>query len=142
MEELIGLGLLENKQHIIFFDGVCNLCNSSVDFILKADTKKTFLFASLQEEIAKKYLNSEMIKELRSIVYYRQGEIYRESSAVLLIASELYPYFSFFFKALLWCPSPLRDFFYGLVAKNRYKLFGKSDTCRLPSIDEKERFLP
>ncbi len=125
------------KSNIVFFDGVCNLCNWSVDFILKHDKKEHFSFASLQGETAKQYV----LTELSSVIYINEsGEVFDKSDAVIEIAPHLFAFGKVLF-VFKFIPKFIRDGFYNWIAKNRYKLFGKKDSCRLPSIEEKNRFL-
>ena len=127
-------------KQIVFFDGVCNLCNSSVQFIIKNDKKQKFLFASLQSDFADENLSPEYTKSLHSIVLKKGSQVKTKSSAVLRIARGLpglWPLVSIF----LLVPKFIRDFFYDLVAKNRYRWFGKKDHCMLPSPDLISRFV-
>ena len=132
------------NKFIILFDGVCNLCNTSVNFIIKKDKKNKFMFTSLQSDVAKKLLlqfNSKINdNNLDSIVLIKQNKIYYKSTAALIIGKELkFPYnLSFLFIII---PKFIRDFIYDVIAKNRYKWFGKKDTCIIPSEDELNRFL-
>ncbi|MHC1738950.1 MAG: thiol-disulfide oxidoreductase DCC family protein [Ignavibacteriaceae bacterium] len=124
---------------VLFFDGVCNLCNSSVQFILKNDKHKVIRFASLQSEIASEYLKDKLPLP-DSIVFLEKGKIYTESSAALKIV----PYLSLPYRILLIFrifPKFIRDSAYRYIAKNRYKWFGKKDECLLPSPDIANRFL-
>lgn len=130
----------ENKQKIIFFDGVCGLCNGFVDFILAMDKKKQFLFAPLQSEFAKKNLPVEMTTELKSVVFLNNGKQYSKSDAVLHVLDELGGVWKLS-KVGRILPAKMRDSAYNLVAENRYEIFGKKDTCRLPSAEERSRFL-
>lgn len=127
------------NQPILFFDGVCNLCNSSVQFVLKKDKTKTIKFASLQSDYAREYLGK--LNNLPdSIVFVSEGEIYTESTAAL----KLIPFLSAPYKMLLifWIfPKKFRDIIYRYIARNRYKWFGQKDECFLPSSEYKERFL-
>lgn len=128
-----------NESPVLFFDGVCNLCNSSVQFILKNDKKKIIKFASLQSEIAREYLNDKLPLP-DSIVFLEKGKIYTESSAALKIV----PYLSAPYRLLRIfgiLPKSLRDSAYRFIAKNRYRWFGKKDECLLPSPDYADRFL-
>lgn len=127
---------------IIFFDGVCNLCNASVQFILKRDKEDKFLFASLQSGFAKENLPIGLSDSegLQSIVLKKSDSILTKSSAVLTITRSLtglWPLFYFF----MIIPKPIRDWVYSIVAKNRYKWFGKKDYCMIPSPEFKNRFL-
>lgn len=132
---------MENKG-IIIFDGICNFCNHSVDFIMKKDSAAYFLFTANQQETGKKILMQKGINvsAVDTIYLYENGELYSESTAALRIARHLtIPY--------RWCyifilvPPFIRNFVYKIIAKNRYKWFGKKETCRLPSPAERARFL-
>lgn len=130
------------NHKIILFDGVCNLCNSSVNFIIDRDKKNIFKFAALQSEAGQKILDkSGMNKnDFDSVVLVDENKFYSKSSAALKIVKE----FPFLWKALyifIIIPAPLRNFFYDLVAKNRYSWFGKKDSCRMPSPELKNKFL-
>lgn len=127
---------------IIFFDGVCNLCNGSVDFILKRDPKETFRFASLQSPIAKDLLKRESVdlNNMRTIILLNNGKVFYRSNAILEILRQLtapWPVF-YVFKLV---PRFIRDGLYNLISKHRYSWFGKRDTCRIPSAGERARFL-
>ena len=132
-------------QNLIFFDGVCELCNSSIDFILKRDKKNLFLFASLQSEEAKEVLLKnnypiEDVEGLSNIVYMRKGKVEIKSTAVLFILWDL----AGWYRILSFCfiiPAFARDWIYDIIAKNRYRWFGKKETCRIPTPNEKEKFL-
>lgn len=126
-------------NQIIFFDGVCNLCNGFVDFLLKFDRYQRFQVASLQGETAKKILPESYHKELSTVVLLNQGKLYTKATAVLLVLSELGPAWKLI---KIFHYFPFKDFVYGLIAKNRYRIFGKRVTCRLPTEAEKTRFLP
>jgi predicted DCC family thiol-disulfide oxidoreductase YuxK len=127
---------------IIFFDGLCNLCNQTVDWILKRDKKQLFRYASLQGETAKTSLSETARDSLASIVLLnKKGEAVTESDAIIQILERLEGY-SVLAKVLGVFPRFLRDFAYQIVAKSRYRIFGKRDTCRLPSAEEKSKFLP
>jgi len=131
----------ESKHKIILFDGVCNLCNTSVNFVIKNDKKGVFRFAPIQtdfgETILKKYhINT---KDTDSIILIDEDNHYIKSTAALYIAKELsgaYP--------LLFCfmivPKFIRNWIYDLVAKNRYKWFGKKVSCMIPTPELKNKF--
>jgi predicted DCC family thiol-disulfide oxidoreductase YuxK len=129
-------------KSIIFFDGVCNLCNSSVNFIIKHDEKKQFLFASLQSDAAKEILlqyNSKKIN-LDSIVLLDNGKLYEKSTAALRISKHLNNGL-FLLYIFIIIPTFIRDYLYNYIAKNRYKWYGKKDSCMIPTKDLKSRFL-
>lgn len=131
-------------KKLILFDGVCNLCNSSVNKIIKLDKKNHFLFASLQSEIGNEiieYLNIDPQK-IDSIVLYTPGISYEvKSTAVLKIASDFGKMWKFFSSIFLFIPTGIRDFIYNVVSKNRYKWFGKRESCMIPTPELKARFL-
>jgi predicted DCC family thiol-disulfide oxidoreductase YuxK len=126
---------------VIFFDGVCNLCNGVVNWLILRDQKCLFLYASLQGETAHKTLPSSMTNGLPSIIVKTQDQqLLTQSKAVFYILRNL----SFPWKILLifsWLPTAWTDWLYQKVAQNRYSVFGKRDSCRLPSEKEKQLFL-
>jgi predicted DCC family thiol-disulfide oxidoreductase YuxK len=126
---------------IILFDGICNLCSSSVRFIIQRDPGREFKFASLQSETGKKYIEQYNIHEtLDSIILIKDGKVYMESTAALKIASRLkWPWR--IFGILLGIPKPVRDRLYKWIAKNRYKWFGRDESCMLPSKENQDRFI-
>jgi predicted DCC family thiol-disulfide oxidoreductase YuxK len=129
-------------NNLILFDGVCNLCNASVKFIIKRDRRNKFYFASLQSAAGSKQLQKFAINtgEFFSVVLIKNKKIFLRSNAALEIArdlSGLWPLF-YFFKII---PAFIRDFFYNMISRNRYRLFGKQDTCMLPSAQMKARFV-
>lgn len=132
---------LENKS-IIFFDGVCNLCNNSVKFIIKRDKHKRFLYASLQSDAARDILLQFKIKNsnLNSIILLENGKLYQKSTAILKIAKQLNGFWKLNYVFII-IPKFFRDFIYDIIAKNRYKWFGKREVCMLPTGDMKLRFL-
>jgi predicted DCC family thiol-disulfide oxidoreductase YuxK len=131
-----------DQNSIILFDGVCNLCNSSVKFILKRDKKKQFIFASLQSDAAENILLHHKYKKngLNSIILIHRDKLYEKSSAVLNIFRVLgmpWRLFSvFYILPLSW-----RDFLYDFIAQNRYKWFGKKDSCIMMLPKYKNRFI-
>ena len=130
------------KKAIILFDGVCNLCNASVQFILKYDDKNQFLFAPLQSDAGRKLLlqfNVENIN-LMSIVLIEDDKVYEKSTAVLRIGKKLRTPWNFLYLFII-IPKAMRDYIYYLIAKNRYKWFGKKDTCLPVSSEYKNRFI-
>lgn len=130
----------ENKN-IIFFDGICTLCNSSIDFFVKNAKDKSFYIASLQGETAQKTLFKNGEQDIPdSIILYTQNKIYYKSSAVLRISK----YLKFPLNILpvfFIIPKFIRDWVYDYIAKNRYKWFGQKNTCRIPNENEKDFFL-
>ncbi len=127
-----------NEKSIIFFDGVCGLCNGFIDFIIRRDKQNIFKMASLQGNYAKEHLKAH--HDLKTVVFSHRGKLFVKSEAVLQIFSLM----SFPWNLLIIFrifPRFMRDYFYDIVAKNRYEIFGKRDTCRLPNEKEKEYFL-
>lgn len=132
------------EKCIVLFDGVCNFCNSAVNFIIDRDQQGKFAFASLQSEIGAEILKSHHLtthhKALDSIVLVKNNHVYVKSRAALEIAKGLDGGWPLFY-AFIILPPFIRDFFYDLLAKYRYKLFGQSETCRVPTADIQDRFL-
>lgn len=126
---------------IVFFDGVCGLCNSSVDFVLRYDRHGRLKFAPLQGETAERLLPTADRENLGSLVLWDDGQMFRRSSAVVRILWQLGPAWRVLGWLIWLIPQPLRNAGYRLVAALRYRLFGKKETCRLPSPDERSRFL-
>ncbi len=126
---------------LVLFDGVCNLCNGAVNFIIDRDPEGYFRFAPLQSEIAQSYLEDPSLgQELSTIVLVEGGNTYVRSSAALRIARHLTGPWRLLALALL-VPRPLRDLVYDWIAANRYDWFGKRDQCRMPTPELKNRFL-
>ncbi|HNP19327.1 MAG TPA: DCC1-like thiol-disulfide oxidoreductase family protein [Fulvivirga sp.] len=128
-------------KHIIFFDGYCNLCNGAVNFIIDKDKKRRFLFASLQSQEARVILGNVNSNQFDTIIVLTsQGYKLERSSAALFIAKNLvgWPKILLVFRIF---PNIFRDWLYNLIAKYRYSIFGKRNTCRVPTPDLKERFL-
>ncbi|WP_462251084.1 thiol-disulfide oxidoreductase DCC family protein [Ekhidna sp.] len=130
------------EKPIIFFDGVCNLCNSSVQFVIKRDKNEKFDFSSLQSDFAKKSLANEDVKadDLQSIVLKDGNKILNKSSAALTIAKNLNGLWPALYLFMI-IPKFIRDWVYDLIAANRYKWFGKLDECMIPSPELKSRFI-
>ena len=130
---------MKESKYIVFFDGVCNLCNSSVDFILKHKSADNFRFCSLQSDYAINNLKLSSKNEFDSIILLKNTSQYNKSNAALHIAKELkFPYNLLYIFIII--PQPIRDLFYSFIAKNRYKWFGKTETCRIPTLEEKSFF--
>lgn len=129
-------------DNIIFFDGVCNLCNKSINRLIKNDVKKKFKFASLQSDFAMSFVPDQMInhKNLDTILLYKKGQFYDRSNAILNICKALGGGFNLFLIGYI-VPRFIRDAMYRLVANNRYEWFGKEDQCMVPTDDLKDRFL-
>lgn len=133
---------LNSDKPILLFDGVCNFCNSSVNFIVDRNSKKDILFSSLQSETGQKLLEKfNLPKEnFNSLVLVEGYKYYTQSTAALKVAEHLDGYWKML-GILKIVPKFIRDLVYDIIAKNRYKIFGKSDQCRIPTKDMRERFL-
>ncbi|TSE11479.1 thiol-disulfide oxidoreductase DCC family protein [Aquimarina algiphila] len=135
--------MIKEDKKIILFDGVCNLCNSAINFIIKRDKKDIFRYASLQSEIGKKLILERNIdtSSLDSILLIEpKVAYYHKSTAALHIAKQLsglYPLLSVF----LILPKFFRDWIYNIIAKNRYKWFGKKESCMIPTPKLKALFI-
>ncbi len=127
---------------IILFDGVCNFCNGSVNFIIERDPQAYFKFAPLQSEVGEKLLKENGVDKIEtdSVVLIEDGKIYTRTTAALRIAKRLSGYWSWFYGFTI-VPGFIRDVFYKLFAKYRYKMFGRQEACMLPSPEVRERFL-
>ncbi|UTI42930.1 thiol-disulfide oxidoreductase DCC family protein [Niallia sp. RD1] len=125
---------------IVLFDGVCNLCNKSVQFIIKRDPHNQFFFASLQSEMGKSLLEKHHLSEVDSVVLIKDDMYYIESDAALEICRHLSSGWKLL-AILKGIPSFIRDPLYRFVARNRYRWFGKQDSCMLPTEEMKKRFL-
>ena len=127
---------------IILFDGVCNFCNGSVNFIIERDRAGYFKFAPLQSEIGEKLLRENGVDKAQtdSVILIEDGKVYTHSTAALRIARKLEGKWSWF-SHLTIVPRFIRDGFYRLFAKYRYKMFGKQEACMLPTPEIRSRFL-
>ena len=130
------------QSPIIFFDGVCNLCNNFIQLIIRNDRKEKFLFCTIQSDFARNFFleNKFSSQDSDSVILYMDGTFYTKSSAALRIAKSmngLWPIFWIF----ITIPSPIRNWVYDFVAKNRMKWFGRRSECIVPSTENKKRFL-
>ena len=128
---------------LVLYDGVCGLCDRSVQFLLRVDRDRALMFAPLQGETvaALRPRHPEISEKIDTVAYLEEGRVYLRSRAFVRLTRHLpYPW-----KLVSWLwivPAPLMDLFYRLVARVRYRVFGKLDTCRIPAPDERVRFLP
>ena len=126
---------------VVFFDGVCNLCNGAVDFIIERDSEGGFRFSSLQSEYAQRTLPaSDVVGEPSSIVLSENGKLYRRSTAALRIARKLGGLWPLMYVFIV-VPPPIRDLVYRLIATYRYSWFGRSESCRVPTPELQARFI-
>jgi len=130
------------QRPIVFFDGVCGLCNFWVDFLIARDPDGRLAFAPLQGETARQLLTDADRQQLHSLVLWTQQKAYRKSAAVVRILWHLGGFWNVLGTLLWLVPLPIRNLGYDVVAKNRYRLFGKKETCRMPTPAERTRLLP
>lgn len=134
---------LEHNKQLILFDGVCNLCNSSVQFVIKRDKNDRFRYAALQSEVGQKIIdkfNIDTSKTDSIILYSNEKGISYKSTAALKIASQLgFP--TNILSVFLIVPAFIRNVVYDYIAKNRYKWYGKKDHCMIPTPELKSKFL-
>lgn len=129
------------QNNIILFDGDCNFCNNTVQFIIKHDPNKIYKFASLQSDFAQKFLIDLHYKSLPdSIFYIENDKIYDRSTAALKIGRNLSKPWNYTYFFIL-VPRFLRDVVYDIISKKRYSWFGKRDSCMIPSKDILDRFI-
>lgn len=131
-----------NENYILLFDGVCNLCISVVNFTIKRDSKEKFKFAALQSESGQALLKKFNLptNDFGSFVFIKREKYFIKSSAGLNVLKEIGGVWKLFYFFII-IPSPLRDFIYNIVARTRYRIFGKQDTCIIPTPEVKQRFL-
>ncbi len=128
-------------MNIILFDGICNLCNNLVSFLIKNDKNNIFHFAALQtnagEQLIHKY---HLLDDKKSIILIKEGIVFYKSDAIIEIAKEINGWPRLFIYGFLF-PKFLRDGIYDLIARNRYYLFGKQASCAIPSENDKKKFI-
>lgn len=127
-------------MRIIYFDGICNLCNGFVDFVIQRDTKQQFKYAALQGTSASQNLSLQDLS-LDSVVLLFDGVVLKKSAAVLKIFQELNSFYKIIALLGALIPTFICDFLYDFIAKNRYTFFGKKNTCRLPTAAERSLFI-
>jgi len=140
----VSTGAPPHEGPVLFFDGVCNLCNASVDRLMRIDRRRRLRFASLQGPTAQRLLAGTAVahgaEEPDSLVLLDQGRVFVRSTAALRALVRVGGGWRLA-AALLLVPRPLRDAVYRWVARHRYRWFGRRETCRLPTPDEAERLL-
>ncbi|GAE34366.1 thiol-disulfide oxidoreductase DCC family protein [Halalkalibacter akibai] len=128
-------------KYIILFDGVCHFCHGSVQFIYKRDPSAVFAFAALKSETGKNLIRKyDVAPTVDSLVLIEDSHVYIKSTAALRISRRLRGVWKLFY-LLIIIPRPIRDRAYDIFAKNRYRWFGKTELCNLPSKDLRERLL-
>jgi predicted DCC family thiol-disulfide oxidoreductase YuxK len=130
------------RDTVILFDGICNFCNRSVNFMIDKDNKNRFKFAALQSEAGEYFLQHFKLdsENLKTIILIENNKYYIKTTAALKIAKQLKGLWKLFYVFII-IPPFIRNIFYDIIAKYRYKWFGKRDTCRVPIEGEKARFL-
>jgi predicted DCC family thiol-disulfide oxidoreductase YuxK len=132
----------EETHSIILFDGVCNLCNGAINFVIKRDTGNVFKFATLQEEPGPSLLKEHGINtvDTDSIILLEKGKAYTKSTAALRLARKLSGGWSLLYGFII-IPAFIRNSVYDYIAKNRYKWYGRKDSCMIPTPELKDKFL-
>ncbi len=128
---------MEQKERIVIFDGICGFCNKSIDILMKLDTQKKFRYTPIQGEFVK---TLDIEPDIDSIIYYEDRTLFYKSTAILKILRSL---------GGIWIitnifyiiPKVFRDFIYNVIAKYRYNIFGKMESCRMPKKGEQELFI-
>jgi len=130
------------QNPILLFDGVCNLCNGFIQFVIKRDPEGVFRFAALQSETGKQLLQRAgySSEELSTVVLHQQGRFYTHSDVALRVFRQLrFPWPLLYGFVII--PRPLRDAVYNWIARNRYRWFGRREECMMPTPDIQSRFL-
>jgi predicted DCC family thiol-disulfide oxidoreductase YuxK len=132
---------MDDANAVVLFDGICNLCNASINFVIDRDPEGYFKFASLQSSEAAALLDrcGSTPAALEAIVLIEDGTCYSRSTAALRIARHLTGAWPLLY-GLLVIPRPVRDYLYDWVAENRYRWFGQRDSCRIPTPELQDRF--
>lgn len=133
---------MSRGKSVILFDGVCNLCNTSINFVLRRDKKNLFLVGALQSVEGKELLSrfDANPEYLDSLVLIEGDQIYYRSTAALRVAKKLPGFWPLLYGLIIF-PPVIRDGVYDWIGKNRYRWFGEKNTCRLPTPEEKAKFL-
>ena len=131
-----------NQQPIILFDGVCNFCNSAVNFVIKRNAKTTILFAPMQSEAGQSLLKQYNlpVHDMQSFIFIDKGTVYKQSTAALKVCRYLRGLWPLCY-GLIIVPKFIRDGIYNWIARNRYKWFGIRHQCMIPTPEVKARFL-
>jgi len=128
-------------NNIVLFDGECNFCDHSVQFIINRDKEAIFKFTSLQSDVGQEITRKYQVPEhIDSIILVKDDKCYFKSAAALRICKHLSGGWKLF-SVLSIIPKPIRDYFYDILAKNRYKWFGKKESCMIPLPEIRDRFL-
>ena len=130
------------EKSIILFDGVCNVCNGFVNFLIPRDEKDQFQFGSLQSQKVKELLNQYHYDadDLSTVILIENNKLYPQSTAVLKIFRQMNGAWPLMYTFII-IPKPIRDFVYQLIARNRYTLFGRKDSCMVPTPEWQAKFV-
>lgn len=131
-----------NSKPIILFDGICNLCDGAVKFVIKHDPENQFLFASLQSEAGQRLLKQYKLplENFNSFILIQDEKVYSKSTGALKVARQIKGVWSWLYIFII-IPAFIRDAVYAWIAQNRYKWFGKKEACMIPTPELKARFL-
>lgn len=132
----------KDKSNIIFFDGVCNLCNFSVKYVVRNDPEGFFCFSSLQSDFTENFLSQNNINsEFETIIFFSEGRFLKESDAVISILFKIGGFNRLISRIITLLPEKFRDILYKFISRNRYRFFGKQQDCMIPEEQIKKRFL-
>ena len=133
---------LNDKSNIIFFDGVCNLCNFWVKYVVRNDPDFVFYFSNLQSEFATNFLTENNIKsDFETIIFFTNGKFLKQSNAIVSILFKIGGFNRFLSRIIKPLPVKFRDGLYKFISRNRYRLFGKKKHCVIPDKNLNKRFL-
>ena len=134
--------MVKQEYPILLFDGVCNFCDNTVQFVIRKNKSENIHFAALQSSFGKEQIKKAGLptNELKSLIFIENNQIYTRSTGALKLARHLDSLWKIAYIFII-IPKPIRDFFYNLFAKNRYKWFGEKDACMIPSKEVRSRFI-
>jgi len=133
---------LDRYPRVILFDGVCNFCNATVDFVIQRDPNRKFMFGTLQSELGQHILqiNNFDMQDFETFLYLEHGKVFTKSTAALRVAKELTGIWPFLYTCI-FIPRAIRDRVYQFIGRRRYQWMGKRDICRLPDESNRARFV-
>ncbi|MBX3020871.1 MAG: DUF393 domain-containing protein [Bdellovibrionales bacterium] len=132
---------MASEHRIVYFDGHCNVCNAFIDFLIRRDRKRILKYTPLQGETARAHLSAALVRDVSTLVMEdEKGNITTESTAAIKTIASLGGVYSLM-HVFLWVPKGIRDWVYRWIADHRYMWWGKRDTCRLPTAEERAQFL-
>ena len=138
--DMVAKQFMEIDHPIVLYDGICNLCNRSIQFILRHEADNELRFVSQQSDLAQRLMAGHKLQQINSIIFWESGRFLTKSDAAIAIMRHLRPPYRWLSLVAL-IPKRIRDRAYELVAKLRYRIFGKSDHCQVPSEATRSRFL-